>query len=115
MAFANEKRRSDTTVRWPTRVAAALAVLTCSCATPRTVAVQQASFDHRCPEEKISVLRTSDDRRSLELDVCGTSRRYQDLLRDGLTWVDVTGGGPCKAADPSTVPAQATAAPGGER
>jgi len=62
-----------------------------ACATPKTVAMQQAAFDHRCPENNIRVLRESDDRRSLELDVCGSVRRYQDVSKEGLTWVDVTG------------------------
>ncbi len=52
----------------------------------RDQAIQQASFDHRCPPGKIDVLRHSRDSRTLELDVCGVTRRYQAV---GGAWVEV--------------------------
>lgn len=53
-------------------------------------AIQQAAFDHQCPEERVRVVRASADRRSLEMDICGASRRYQEVSGKGLAWVDVT-------------------------
>ena len=63
-------------------------------------AIEHASFFHPgCAIPEIKVLRLSEDRRYLELAVCGQIRRYQDMTpRSGaglrafgeLTWVDVT-------------------------
>lgn len=63
-----------------------------ACLTPRQVAIQQAAFDHKCAEEKIAALRESADGRTVELDVCGQTRRYQDVSRKGLTWIETTNG-----------------------
>jgi len=63
-------------------------------------AIEHAAFFHPgCAIPEIKVLRLSDDRRYLELAVCGQVRRYQDMTpRNGAglrafgdpTWVDVT-------------------------
>lgn len=65
--------------------------------------IRQASFDHRCAPERIAVTRRSDDGRSVEMDVCGSARRYQNLGRYGTdyTWVDVTS---CPAANAAESP-----------
>ena len=63
-------------------------------------AIEHAAFFHPgCRPPEIKVLRLSEDRRYLELSVCGQTRRYQDITpRDSQwarayfepTWVDVT-------------------------
>jgi hypothetical protein len=63
-------------------------------------AIEHAAFFHPgCALPEIKVLRLSDDRRYLELSVCGQVRRYQDLTPRTSqysaayvepTWVDVT-------------------------
>lgn len=65
--------------------------ITGACTGPAAV-VRQASFDHRCASERITVTRQSDNGRTVEMDVCGSVRRYQNLGRYGTdyTWVDVT-------------------------
>lgn len=63
--------------------------------TDRTKLVSTASFDHRCPEERISIVREKDDGMGgtgqYELDVCGTPRRYK---RAGTLYYDAETGGP---------------------
>jgi hypothetical protein len=39
--------------------------------------ITQASFDHRCPEDRIEVVRHDTGWRSVEVNACGTLRRYQ--------------------------------------
>lgn len=56
--------------------------------TARDQAIQQASFDHKCPAAQVSVLRHSQDSKSLELSVCGTARRYQAV---GGAWLEAAG------------------------
>lgn len=67
-----------------------------------SLVVRQASFDHQCPEERVSVVR--DDRhgmtRAVVLDVCGRQRMYRDVgesqTEPVYMWQDVTdvnGGG----------------------
>jgi len=71
-------------------------------------AIRQAAFDHRCAEDKIRVVRHTENWLSLELEVCGTLRRYQYI--SGLeasppgpvVWVETTGG-----FLPSAVPQEA--------
>jgi hypothetical protein len=56
--------------------------------------VQQASFDHGCPAEKIEVKQSMEGGigdASFVLDVCGTERRYK---RMGTAYYDVEKGSP---------------------
>jgi hypothetical protein len=60
-------------------------------------AIEHAAFFHPdCSASDIRVKRMSQDGRLLELSVCGTVRRYQDVSPEpsrssgGPTWVDVT-------------------------
>ena len=56
--------------------------------------VKQASFDHKCPAEKIRVLQSMEGGlgdASFVLDVCGTERRYK---RMGTAYYDVENGSP---------------------
>jgi hypothetical protein len=56
--------------------------------------VEQASFDHKCPTEKVKVLQSKEGGigdASFVLDVCGTERRYK---RMGTAYYDVEGGSP---------------------
>ena len=60
-------------------------------------ALDHATFFHpECPPSRIAVKRMSRNGKFLELDVCGTVRRYQDVTPSGVggypTWVDVTTG-----------------------
>lgn len=44
--------------------------------------IKQASFDHDCPAEKISVIKSMEGgmgQASFVLDVCGTERRYERM------------------------------------
>lgn len=77
-----------------------LAVTTSACAamgagTDRAKLVSTASFDHRCPQEKIAVVAEQDDGMSgtgrYELDVCGAKKRYK---RVGTLYYDAETGGP---------------------
>src|SRR5882757_10053185 len=75
-----------------------LAVLPDGCALGRDLVreevIWQASFDHRCPPERVKVLQ--EVTRSLRyiwgyhLDVCGKERRYRLVNHDSLTFLDVT-------------------------
>lgn len=67
--------------------------------------IRQASFDHRCAPDRITVTRRSDNGRSVEMDVCGSVRRYQNLGRYGTDygWVDVTSCPAGNAAEPAGV------------
>lgn len=60
-------------------------------------ALDHATFFHpECPPSRIAVKRLSQNGRDLELDVCGSVRRYQDVSPKIFgevvepTWVDVT-------------------------
>jgi hypothetical protein len=63
-------------------------------------ALDHAAFFHpECPPSRIAVKRMSRSGRYLELDVCGSARRYQDVSAElsgsstpevAPTWVDVT-------------------------
>ena len=63
-------------------------------------AIDHAAFFHpECPPARIAVKRLSASKRYLELDVCGSIRRYQDVSPElsgnsapyvDPTWVDVT-------------------------
>ena len=71
-----------------------------------TPAVRQASFDHQCPQERISVLRHTANWLSLELEVCGRTRRYQFVGEGpdnapGAIYVDTTDG---RLSDPRASP-----------
>ncbi len=89
-------------MRMSTRGLAVLSgLLAVACGAPRTWAIQQASFDHRCDEKEVKVLRVSDNTKSLELDVCGEKRRYQYFSGGGQTWVDVTTPPSAKASEPT--------------
>ncbi len=60
--------------------------------------VQQASFDHDCPTEKIQVKQSMEGGigdASFVLDVCGTERRYK---RMGTAYYDVDKGSPLENA-----------------
>lgn len=71
-------------------------------------AIRQAAFDYRCAEDKIRVVRHTENWLSVELDVCGKLRRYQYM--SGLeanppgpvVWVETTGGFPPSAVPPET-------------
>lgn len=64
------------------------------CVSFKTMAANQASYDHQCPSENIKVLSFTDDGHNIELDVCGKVRRYRDMTPQGAegiaTWLDVT-------------------------
>ncbi|HET6584166.1 MAG TPA: hypothetical protein VFG69_11975 [Nannocystaceae bacterium] len=56
--------------------------------------VQQASFDHKCPVEKVRVVQKMEGGMgdaSFVVDVCGTERRYK---RMGTAYYDVEKGSP---------------------
>lgn len=56
--------------------------------------VEQASFDHKCPKEKIRVVNKMEGGvgdASFVVDVCGTERRYK---RMGTAYYDVENGSP---------------------
>ena len=56
--------------------------------------VEQASFDHKCPPEKIRVVDKMEGGvgdASFIVDVCGTERRYK---RMGSAYYDVENGSP---------------------
>jgi hypothetical protein len=57
-------------------------------------AADQASFDHRCAKERIRTLRQTVDGMTVELDVCGSVRRYQSVhgaYERRAIWIDTTG------------------------
>jgi hypothetical protein len=59
-----------------------------------TKLVEQASFDHKCPKEKIRVVNKMEGGigdASFVVDVCGTERRYK---RMGTAYYDVEKGSP---------------------
>lgn len=77
---------------------ATLSLFGCSmmgASTDRGKLVSTASFDHRCPEQKISVVSEKDNGMAgtgqYELDVCGTVKRYK---RAGTLYYDAETGGP---------------------
>jgi hypothetical protein len=39
--------------------------------------ISQASFDHRCPENQIRLTRHDGTWNNVEVNACGTARRYQ--------------------------------------
>lgn len=47
----------------------------------QSTVVNQASFDHNCPVERVHVLRENGDRiaRAIWVDVCGRDRLYRDI------------------------------------
>ena len=61
-------------------------------------AIEQGAFRYPdCPRAEIRLSRVSSDGRHIELSVCGTPRRYDDISPDLFsgpsaqpTWVDVT-------------------------
>ena len=62
-----------------------------------TPAFRQASFDHQCPQEQIVVLRHTPNWLTLELNVCGRTRRYQFIGEGpdnapGAIYLDTTDG-----------------------
>jgi hypothetical protein len=63
--------------------------------TDRAKLVSTASFDHRCPEQKIAIVSEKDDgfggTGQYELEVCGQVRRYK---RAGTLYYDAETGGP---------------------
>ena len=67
-------------------------------------AIQTASLDHNCPEDRISVI----DRRgpTAVLDVCGRRRVYRDTGgQDTVVWMDVTQSEPSDGSyQPETPP-----------
>lgn len=59
----------------------------------QTRVIQQASFDHSCPQEQVRVLADNGDRmaRAVRLDVCGRTRMYRDIGgSEVFLWQDVT-------------------------
>jgi hypothetical protein len=46
--------------------------------------VSQASFDHRCPEDHIQVVRHDTFWNNVEVNACGTLRRYQQVGKVGF-------------------------------
>lgn len=60
-------------------------------------AIKQASFDHRCAQDRIHVVRHTENWLSVEMDVCGKLRRYQYVSEGpadspGPIWIDTTDG-----------------------
>jgi hypothetical protein len=54
----------------------------------------QASFDHRCPEDRIQIVRHDSMWKNVEVNVCGTPRRYQCVggsIHTPCTWVEEAG------------------------
>lgn len=78
-----------------TMAAATTACAAMGASTDRTKLVTTASFDHRCPQEKIAIVTEQDDGMSgtgrYELDVCGAKKRYK---RAGTLYYDADTGGP---------------------
>ena len=69
-----------------------------------TVAAQ-VSFDYDCPKDRILVIRS--ERNTVDLDVCGTVRRYKSFASGqatGYTWLDVTNAYPASALPPPLPP-----------
>jgi hypothetical protein len=56
--------------------------------------MKQASFDHRCPPERVKVLEEVKEGVyvpwAYRLDVCGKERRYRRADDDSSTFLDVT-------------------------
>ena len=70
----------------------ALVAFGAGCAGWQGRVINQASFDHECPEEDVTILRDSGDRmaRTVDLDVCGARKRYQDRGGNVYLWQDIT-------------------------
>src|SRR5262245_16733386 len=47
--------------------------------TSQSKVIQQASFDHDCPRERIAILEENRSIWAYRLDVCGTQRKYRDV------------------------------------
>ncbi len=47
----------------------------------------QVAFDHNCPKERVRLVRRGPAARTVDLDVCGTVRRYRMVEN---SWLDVT-------------------------
>jgi hypothetical protein len=68
--------------------------------------IDKAAFDHGCPEGRVLVLRESyRGGATVDLDVCGRVRRYQDIGdADRTVWVDVTNAYPPSSLPPPAPP-----------
>ncbi len=74
-------------------VIALFSLTACAAAIAKSRVVTQASFDHDCPEEKVTIVSENTDIWAYKLDVCGKPRKYRDL-GNSQEWqfVDVTDG-----------------------
>lgn len=57
----------------------------------RSAVISQASFDYDCPRDKIRVFEISGNpyRPNVDIDVCGTKRKYRDIGHSGYVFVEV--------------------------
>jgi hypothetical protein len=73
-------------------------LLLSGCVTAKQVeqrVVQQASFDHDCPEREIQVVTRDETIWAYNLEVCGKKRKYRDIgSATYFQFVDVTDGTP---------------------
>jgi hypothetical protein len=67
----------------------ALSLAACGSLGASTV-VQQASFDHNCPKEKIQIEEENASIQAYRLKVCGVDRKYRDRGTRTFQFVDVT-------------------------
>ena len=57
----------------------------------RDKVLQTASFEHRCPVDKVRVVQENDEIWAYVLDVCGQQRLYRDMGNEKeFQFVDVT-------------------------
>ena len=76
----------------PLATVIAILVLTACTASSnaRQKVLQTASFEHRCPIDKISIVQENDKIWAYVLDVCGQQRLYRDMGEKQFQFVDVT-------------------------
>jgi hypothetical protein len=68
----------------------------------------QVEFDHGCAPEKVRLIRADQSHATVDLDVCGTVRRYKLFSSGGVTgtvtWLDVTALYPASSLPPPLPP-----------
>ena len=93
MAYWRVPPTSSTLRAVKTFAVLALVLSLCACVSgrARSMVVQQASFDHRCPHDDIVVLEENTDIWTYRLNVCGQEKMYRDRGGDKtFQFVDVT-------------------------
>ena len=70
----------------------------CASATARKLVLRQASFDHDCPAERVTVTQEDTTIWAYRLNVCGKDRKYRNFGNaKWFQFVDVTDGLPATA------------------